>query len=37
MDLWDFKAIWVKDCLDLLMIKEQYRLIKNKERRNATD
>jgi len=31
MDSWDFKAIWVKDRLDLLMIKEQYRQIKIKE------
>lgn len=31
MDLWDFKALWVKDCLDLLMIKERYRQIKMEE------
>lgn len=33
MDAFDFKAMWVKDCLDILMFKEQWRQIKLKEMR----
>jgi len=33
MDLWDIKAMWVKDCLDILIFKEKYRIIKLKEKK----